>query len=149
MSELYQRLRDDIKTSMKARDSHTTTILRGVDASIKKIEIDENREITDELVFQVLKKSVKNLEGANAQFTEGGRQDLVEANNAEITILEKYLPKMITGDELTALVKDVIAQSGATCKKEMGKIMGILKAHPQASLIDFGQASKTIQSNLG
>lgn len=148
MPSIYEQLRADIVTAMKARDSVVTTALRTADAGIKRVAIDENKEIDDALVIAVLRKSVKNLKDAREEFAKGGRADLVAANDAEIGLLEKYLPQGLTPGKLEALVVEVIQATGAQSKKEMGKVMGALKQRPEAGLIDFGAASKVIQSKL-
>ncbi len=148
MSSLYQHLRSDIITAMKARDTGKATGLRSADAAIQRVAMDSNVEIDDALVIATLRKTVKNLRDANVEFAKANRQDLVDQNEREIGWLEAYLPAQITGDQLAALVAEAVASTGATSKREMGKVMGQLKQHPQADLIDFGAASKLIQSKL-
>src|SRR5687768_2959294 len=89
---LYETLRADIITAMKARDSTTTTALRTADAAIKRGAMDTNKEIDDAMVIATIRKAVKNLADAKVEFERGGRTDLVAANETEIRILEKYLP---------------------------------------------------------
>lgn len=148
MASIYEQLRADIIVAMKARDTAVTTALRTADAAIKRIAMDENKDIDDALVTAALRKSVKNLKDAREEFAKGGRADLVAANDAEIQLLEKYLPQGLTPEKLEALVAEVIQATGAQSKKEMGKVMGALKQRPEAGLIDFGAASKLIQSKL-
>src|SRR3954471_23385422 len=93
MPTIYETLRADIITAMKARDAATTTALRTADAGIKRAAMDANKEIDDALVIATVRKAVKNLADARADFEKGGRADLVAANDAEIRVLEKYLPK--------------------------------------------------------
>ena len=148
MSELYQQLRADIITAAKSRDMNRVTALRTLDGAIQKVSIDENREIDDALVLTTVKKAVKDLKGANEQFAKGGRQDLIDKNDAEIALLEVYLPQAMDAGTIEALVQEAIAQTGATEKRDMGKVMGVLKIHPDAGRIDFGQANKMIQERL-
>jgi uncharacterized protein YqeY len=148
MSPLYDSLRADIVTAMKARDAATTTALRTADAAVKRAAMDGNKEIDDALVVATLRKAVKNLSDARLEFERGGRADLVAANDAEIRVLEKYLPKGIDGARLEALIAAAIAETGAQSKKEMGKVIGALKKHPDAGLIDFGAVSKLVQAKL-
>lgn len=148
MSSIYERLRADVISSMKARDQATTTILRTADAAIKRAAMDQNKEIDDALVIATLRKSVKNLRDANAEFTRGGRADLVAANDAEIAVLEKYLPKGIDAAQLEALVSAAITECGAQTRKDMGKVIGVLKKRPDAGLIDFAAVSKLVQAKL-
>ena len=148
MSSVYQSLRADIITAMKARESDKATALRTADAGIQRAAMDTNVEIDDALTIATLRKAVKNLKDANTEFAKAGRTDLVEANEREIAILEVYLPTQITGDKLEALVAEGIAATGATTRQQMGQVMGALKKRPDAGLIDFGAASKLIASRL-
>jgi len=148
MSTIYETLRADIITAVKARDSGLATILRTNDGAIQRAAMDLNKPIDDELVLATLRKAVKNLTAANTEFAKGGRQDLIDANLKEIAIVEKYLPKGLDAAKLEALVAEAIAATGAQSKKEMGKVIGALKAHPDAGLIDFGAVSKLIQAKL-
>lgn len=148
MSSIYETLRADIIVSMKARDSATTMALRTADAAIKRAAMDGNKEIEDGLSLATLRKAVKNLTDANIEFTKGGRADLVAANEVEIKILQKYLPAGLDAAKLDSLIAEAITSTGAATKKEMGKVIGALKAHPDAALIDFGAASKLVQGKL-
>ena len=148
MPTIYETLRADIVTAMKARDNTTATALRTMDAAIQRAAMDSNKPIDEALALATFRKAVKNLTDARTEFEKGGRADLVAANNAEIAILEKYLPKGLDPAKLETLVAEVIAATGATSKKEMGKVIGALKQRPEAPLIDFGAASKLIQAKL-
>jgi hypothetical protein len=148
MPSLYETLRADIIVAMKARDTATATMLRTADAAIQRASMDTGKPIDDALALISLRKSVKNLADARTEFEKGGRADLVAANTAEIAVLEKYLPKGLDPARLEALITEVIAATGATSKKEMGKVIGALKQRPEAGLIDFGAASKLIQTKL-
>ncbi len=148
MPTIYETLRADIITAVKARDSVRATMLRTNDGAIQRAAMDQNKPIDDELVVATLRKAVKNLSAANIEFEKGLRADLVAANLAEIAVLEKYLPKGLDAAKLEALVVAAIKATGAQSKKEMGKVIGALKALPEAPLIDFGAASKLIQSKL-
>ncbi|MES2693570.1 MAG: GatB/YqeY domain-containing protein [Verrucomicrobiota bacterium] len=148
MSKTYETLRADIVTSMKARDSATTTALRTMDAAIKRAAMDANKEIDEATAIATVRKAVKNLADAKAEFAQGGRADLVAANEAEIKILEKYLPQALDPAKVDALIAEAIQETGATSKKDMGKVIGALKKRPEASLIDFGAVSKQVQAKL-
>ncbi len=148
MPTTYETIRTDIVAAMKARDSATATALRTLDAAIQRAAMDANKPIDEALVVATLRKSVKNLADARTEFEKGGRADLVTANTAELAILEKYLPKGLDPAKLEALIAEVIAATGATSKKEMGKVIGALKQRPEAALIDFGAASKLVQAKL-
>ncbi len=148
MPTTYETLRADIITAMKARDTATATALRTMDAAIQRAAMDGSKPIDEALAIATFRKAVKNLTDARTEFEKGGRADLVAANSAEIAILEKYLPKGLDPARLEVLVAEVIATTGATSKKEMGKVIGALKQRPEAALIDFGAASKLIQAKL-
>jgi uncharacterized protein YqeY len=148
MPTIYEQLRADIVVAMKARDNTATTALRTADAAIKRAAMDQNKEIDDSLVVACLRKAVKTMSEALADFTKGGRTDLAEANAAEIRLLEKYLPKSLDEASLGAILDEVIRQTGAQSRKEMGKVMGALKQHPQADVIDFSSVSKLLQTKL-
>jgi len=148
MPTLYEQLRADIVTAMKARDSAAALALRTADSTVQRAAMDQSKPIDDALVVTTLRKGVKNLADANVEFEKGGRADLVAANRAEIALLEKYLPKQIDGAQLEALVDAAIKETGAASRKEMGKVVGALKKLPDAGLIDFAAASKLVQAKL-
>jgi hypothetical protein len=148
MPTIYETLRADIVTAMKARDSTTLTALRTADAAIKRTALDANKEIDDAMVIATIRKAVKNLTDARVEFERGGRADLVAANDAEIRILEKYLPAGLDEGRVDALIAEAIQETGAQSKKDMGKVIGALKKRPEAALIDFGTVSKKVQAKL-
>ena len=148
MPSTYETLRADIITAMKARDTATATALRTMDAAIQRAAMDASKPIDEALVLATFRKAVKNLTDARTEFEKGGRADLVAANTTEIAILAKYLPAGLDAAKLEALVVEVIAATGATTKKDMGKVIGALKQRPEAGLIDFGAVSKVAQSKL-
>ena len=148
MPTIYETLRADIITAMKARDSAAALALRTADAAIQRAAMDASKPIDDALAITTIRKAVKNLADARAEFEKGSRADLVSANTIEITLLEKYLPKAFDPAKLEALVVEAIASTGAQSKKDMGKVIGALKARPEAPLLDFGTVSKLVQSKL-
>lgn len=148
MSSIYETIRADIVVAMKARNSAVTVSLRTADAAIQRASLDLSKPIDDGLVVATLRKTVKNLADAKVEFEKGGRTDLIAANDIEIKLLEKYLPQGLDAAKLEALIVEVIAETGAQSKKEMGKVIGALKKRPEAGLIDFGAASKIVQAKL-
>jgi uncharacterized protein len=148
MSPIYDQLRADIITAMKARDTVAATALRTADAAVKRAAMDANKEIDDAMVIATVRKSVKNLADANAEFEKGGRADLVAANAAEMKLLEKYLPQGLDAARVDALIAEAIQETGAQSKKDMGKVIGALKKRPEAGLIEFGAVSKIVQAKL-
>lgn len=148
MPTIYEVLRADVISAMKAHNATATLSLRTADAAIQKASLDQGKPVDDVMVIATLRKSVKNLIDADVEFGKAGRVDLVAANEAEIKLLEKYLPKGLDQTKLEALVAEVIQETGAKSRKEMGKVIGALKKRPEAGLIDFGQASKLVQAKL-
>jgi uncharacterized protein len=148
MATTYATLRADIITAVKAKDSARATILRTVDAAIQRASMDLGKDIDEALTIATFRKAVKNLNDAIVEFEKGARADLVAANRAEIAVLEKYLPAGLAPAQLEAVIAEVIAATGATTKKEMGKVVAALKLRPEAGLIDFSAASKLVQAKL-
>ena len=148
MPTTYEKLRADVVTAMKARDAGTLMVLRTADAAIQRAAMDGGKPLDEALVVATLRKAVKNLTDAKAEFARGGRADLVTANETEIRLLEKYLPAGLDTARLEALVVEAIKATGAQSKKDMGKVIGALKQRPEASLIDFGAVSKIVQAKL-
>ena len=123
----YQKLQDEIKAAMKAHDTKRRDILRQVHTELKAIEVDERREIVeadvDAMIKRVLKQTKETLEGSIKAGTNQARTDTL---TEQVAILEEYLPRQVSGDELMALIDTVLAETGATTKKEMGRVMGAL-----------------------
>lgn len=123
---MLQRLRDDLTAAMKARDAMRVSVLRMVLADIHNREIAAGDELSDEEIVEALRKAVRQRQEAAEQFEAGGRGDRAAAERAEITVLDDYLPSMLEGDELEAVVDEVIADTGAVGAADMGKVMGEL-----------------------
>lgn len=123
----YQELKDEIKAAMKAKDKDRLSILRQVHGEIKNIEVNERREITDADVDAMLKRTIKQTkETLEGSIKAGNDQERTDRLTTQVEILESYLPKQVSGDELMALIDEVLAETGASTKKEMGKVMGAL-----------------------
>jgi len=125
---LKDQIKSDIKDAMRAKEIVKRDTLRNIQASIKQIEVDERRDVTDADVESIMMKYLKQREDAKTQFADAGRDDLVEKENAEIAIIKTYLPEPMDDTELESVLKDVIATVGAESMKEMGKVMGAAKA---------------------
>lgn len=127
---LKTRLDADMITAMKDREAGKLrlSVIRMVKSAIKNLEIDHKKELTEEEVLGVLMKEVKQRRDSVEEFKKGNRPDLVEATEAEIVILQEYLPEPMTETEIEELVKEVIQETGAQSKKDMGKVMGLLTA---------------------
>ena len=125
---LKEQIKSDVKDAMRAKEVVKRDTLRNIQASIKQIEVDERRDVTDADVEAILVKYLKQREDAKTQFGDAGRDDLVEKENAEIAIVQAYLPEPLSDDELETILKEVIASVGAESMKDMGKVMGGAKA---------------------
>ena len=126
MTTLEQRLKDDVKTAMKAGRKADLEVLRMVLSDMKNVAIaagGERSGFDDELVMKILRKGVKTRTESATMYAEAGREDLESKERAQIIVLEAYLPQAMDGDELAVLVDAVIADLGAQTKKEMGKVM--------------------------
>jgi uncharacterized protein YqeY len=129
---LKTRLLDDVKTAMKSGDKEKLATLRLIQAAIKQAEIDnrsggERPELDDAQVLAVLEKMLKQRRDSIAQFEAAGRQDLVDKEKAEVRVIEAYMPARMSEAELDALIREVIAETGATGAKDMGKVMAAMK----------------------
>ncbi|WP_018702503.1 MULTISPECIES: GatB/YqeY domain-containing protein [Sporomusaceae] len=125
---LQERLTEDVKTAMKAREAGKSrlSVLRMVKASIRNLEIDRKKELNDEEVLDVLAKEVKMRRDSMEDFRKGNRPDLVAALEEEIAILAEYLPAQLSEEEVRALVDQAVSQAQAVTAKDMGKVMAIL-----------------------
>lgn len=123
----YQTLQDEIKAAMKARDNHRRDILRQVHTELKAIEVNERREIAEADVDAMLKRVIKQTkETLDGSIKAGNNQERTDTLTEQVAILEGYLPKQVEGDELMALIDEVVSETGASSKKDMGKVMGML-----------------------
>lgn len=144
----YQELQDEIKAAMKARDKNRLSILRQVHGEIKNIEVNERREITDADVDAMLKRTIKQTkETLDGSIKAGNDQERTDRLTEQVEILESYLPKQVSGEELIALIEEMLAETGAATKKEMGKVMGTLTQKTGGNF-DKAQAAKELQSRL-
>ncbi|WP_456342447.1 GatB/YqeY domain-containing protein [Thermovibrio sp.] len=120
---LKERLKEDMKAALKAKDKEKLSVIRMLQALIKNAEIDKRGELTDEEIVSLLMKYAKQRRESIELYEKGGRQDLVEKEKRELQIVESYLPKQMSEEEIRELVKKVIEEVGATSPKDMGKVM--------------------------
>lgn len=125
---LAEKITDNMKAAMKAKDSATLSTLRLLISAMKNKKIDVQHELSDSEVQDVVKTQVKQLKDSIESFKAGGREDLVTSVQAEIVVLEQYLPTQMSDEQLVQIVKDVVEKSGATSKLDMGKVMGAAMA---------------------
>ncbi len=132
---------------MKARDSERLTVLRMLSAAIKQREVDERITLTDADVIALTDKLIKQRKDAAEQFTAGGREDLATQEQQEIAILAAYLPQQLSEAEISTLITQALAESGAASVRDMGAVMNILK--PQlAGRADMGKVSQQVRAQL-
>ena len=145
----YQQLQDEIKAAMKARDNHRRDILRQVHTELKAIEVNERREVTEADVDAMLKRTIKQTkETLDGSIKAGNDQERTDTLTAQVAILESYLPKQVSGDELAALIDEVLTETGASSKKDMGRVMGELTKRTGGNF-DKAAAAKELGSKLG
>ena len=145
---LNAQIKSDIKDAMRAKDTQKRDTLRNIQVAVKDIEVNERREVTDADVEAILVKYAKQREDAMAQFKEAGRNDLVEKEKAELDIIKAYLPEQMSDEELEATLKEIVAQTGATTMKDMGKVMGAAKS-AIGSKADGGRINLCVKKLLG
>jgi len=125
---LNAQIKSDIKDAMRAKDVQKRNTLRNIQVAVKDIEVNERRDVTDADLEAILVKYAKQREDAMAQFKDAGRDDLVEQEQAELVIVKAYLPEQMSDEELESTIKEIVAQTGATSMKDMGKVMGAAKS---------------------
>jgi len=146
-STLKPQLVADMKSSMKSGDKHRRGVVRLILAAVKQIEVDERIELDDTRLLGVLDKMVKQRRESISHYSNAGRDDLVAIEQAEIEIIQEYLPAALSETEINDLVEQSIASTGAASIKDMGKLMGVLKPQLQGRA-DMGKVSQLIKSRL-
>ncbi len=147
MDLLTDRIKEDMKASMKGGDKARLGVIRLILAAIKQVEVDERIVLDNERVIQVLDKMLKQRRESIRQFADAGRDDLVAIEEAEIPVIQDFMPQALTETEIDAMVKDAVAESGAESVKDMGKVMALLKAKMQGRA-DMSAVSLKIKAAL-
>ena len=147
MSELKNQIIADMKSAMKAKDSATLKAVRMIVEAIKQKEVDTREELDDQGILAVIQKMVKQRKDSIDQFTQAGRDDLVSVEEAELKVINLYMPKQLSENEIESVVDQVISQTGASGMQDMGKLMGVLKGELSGKA-DMGIVSKIIKSKL-
>lgn len=124
---LKQKLQEDLKSSMKNKDTVRKSVVTLIRASIKQSEVDNRVELEDEDIIDIIAKQLKQRKDVLVQFKDAKREDLVSEAEAEIEVLKEYLPQQLSEEELSEIVKSTISELGATSMKDMGKIMSAMK----------------------
>ncbi len=144
---LKQRITDDVKQAMRAGHKSRLKILRMITAAIKQREVDERIELDEAQVLAVVEKMIKQRRESAEQYRAGDRPELAEVEEAEIVILQDYLPEPLSDAELQQVIDEAIAEAGASSMADMGKVMGLIKDRVQGRA-DMGQVSGKVRGRL-
>ena len=145
---LKDTLQADMKAALKGGEKERLKVVRMVLAAIKQQEIDQRTELNDAALLGVVTKMVKQRRDSITQFNQGGRADLAAVEEAEIEVLEAYLPEQLSADEIDALIDEAISNTGASSMRDMGKVMGLLKPKLEGRA-DLGPVSGKVKARLG
>jgi len=144
---LRERLNEEIKSAMKAREPDKLAALRLMLAAVKQREVDERITLDDAAVIAVVEKMIKQRKDSIAQFEKAARQDLADKEKFEISVIERYLPQQLSQAEIDKIVGDAIAATGAQSAADMGKVMGVVKPK-LAGRADMGRVSGLVKAKL-
>ena len=145
---LKQQITDDMKAAMRAKETGKLNTIRLIIADIKRKEVDERIEVTDEQALAIVEKMIKQRKDSISQFEAGNRQDLADIEKAELEVLVGYMPAGLSDEEIAAEVAAAVASTGAAGPADMGKVMGVLKPK-LAGRADMGKVSGLVKSKLG
>ena len=145
---LKGQITEDMKSAMKAGEKDRLKVVRLILAAIKQVEVDKRIELDDAAVLSLLDKMVKQRRDSVEQFQKGNRNDLADIELAEIAVLENYLPEQLSDAELDAMIDAAIASTGAESIRDMGKVMGQIKAQA-AGAADMGAVGAKVKARLG
>ena len=145
---LKDDIKEAVKQAMRDKDSARVTSLRMLSAAIQRREVDERIQLDDVQTLAVIEKLIKQGKESIEQYEKGGRPELAEKEKADIAIYQAYLPKQLSAEEVDAIIGEVVAATGATSIKDMGKVMAAIKPK-LAGRADMGQVSARIKSRLG
>ncbi|MCX7089349.1 MAG: GatB/YqeY domain-containing protein [Methylococcales bacterium] len=147
MTLLLDRIKDDMKVAMKGGEKFRLGVIRLILSAVKQIEVDERIALDTERVIVVLDKMLKQRRESIRQYRDAKREDLAEVEEAEIVVLQDYLPQALTEVEIDAMVQTAVVESGAASIKEMGKVMALLKS-PMQGRADMALVSAKIKAAL-
>ena len=145
---LKHQITEDMKTAMRAKDSVRLGAIRLLLSAIKQREVDERIELTDTDVIAVIEKMLKQRRDSITAFESANRTDLADIEKFEVCVLQTYMPKQLSDDELNQIITQVIADTGAAGAKDMGKVVGLVKPLV-AGVADMGKVSGLIKARLG
>ena len=144
---LKEKLQEDLKSSMKNKDTIRKSVVTLIRAAIKQYEVDNRVELADDAIIDIISKQLKQRKDSLAEFEKANRDDLIEETKSEIQVLEGYLPQQLSEEELEKIVIETIAEVGATSMKDMGKIMAIIKPKT-AGRADGRKINELVKKNL-
>ncbi|MFN3616711.1 MAG: GatB/YqeY domain-containing protein [Aquabacterium sp.] len=144
---LKQRINDDMKAAMRAKEAERLGTIRMLMAAMKQKEVDERVELDDTLIVAIVDKLIKQRKDAAQQYEAAARADLADKEKAEITVLEAYLPARLGADEILAQVKAIVAELGASGPGDMGKVMGVAKQRLSGQA-EMAQVSAAVKAAL-
>jgi uncharacterized protein YqeY len=144
---LRDRITEDMKTAMRAKDGARLGTIRLLQAALKQKEVDERLTLDDAAIVAIIDKLIKQRRDSVAAFQPAGRQDLVDKENAEIIVLQAYLPVRLSTKEIEAAVRAIIAETGATGLADMNKVMGVTKQRLSGKA-DMSVVSRTVKQVL-
>ena len=144
---LRERVNEDVKAAMKAREAERLGTLRLLTAAMKQREIDERITLDDAGVIAVIEKMLKQRRDSVAQYEKAGRQDLADVEKREMTVLQAYLPQQLSEAQLAAIVAEAVSAAGAASASGMGKVMAIVKPKV-AGRADMGKVSALVKAKL-
>ncbi len=147
-SDIKLQIDAEVKSAMRARDKQRLGVLRLTMSELKKVEVDERIELDDQRVLAILDKMTKQRKDSLSQYTSAGRDDLAAQESFELEVLKEFMPEQLSAPELKTLVDAAIAAAGATSVRDMGKVMGILKAQVQGRA-DMGEVGSLVKADLG
>ncbi len=144
---LKERITDDMKTAMRAKDSEKLGTIRLLQSAMKQKEVDERITLDDAAIVAIVDKMIKQRKDSIAAFEQAARQDLVDKEKAELSVLSAYLPERLSAQEVTDAVKAIVAELGASGPGDMGKVMGVVKTR-LAGKADMGAVSAAVKAAL-
>lgn len=142
MNSLQERIRDAMKAAMKGGDKKRLAVIRLIMAAVKQREVDERIVLDEQQMIEVLDRMLKQRRESIRQYRDAGREDLAEIEEAEILVIQEFLPQPLHDDEIAGMIREAIDQTGAASVRDMGKVMGLLKPQMQ------GRADMSVVSGM-
>lgn len=144
---LRETINQDVKNAMKAKETKKRDALRLLTSAFKQIEVDERKELNDDDIIKIIQTQIKRRTDAATQYKDASREDLMQIELDEISFYENYLPKQLSDEELTTLIKEIISKTGAQSMKDMGKVMGMANKE-LAGRADGKRISECVKASL-